>query len=481
MIGNMPKAYPDELIYSVLARCYVADGYMIYREFAEDVFVNKKEAPSVEFLGGYKKEIIGRLCRSFDAENLVQLICKGTQFPYYTRFYPLERKKQALEAICKGEKVTDLIRIKTQTKERYIRYCPRCVKEDRERYGETYWHRSHQLKGVNCCGKHGVRLKDSSLLLSGKASPNFHSAEIILQSCDLMEETAPNKERLLARYNQELLEAELDIDREITPITVIRNALYTAHFISKRGGTYRLEDIANAMALFYSECPEEAFQNFQISKLMTGKRLQPTDFARMGLFLGIEVKELLCSAQEDFCIAKFDENCLQFLQNGIGVNETARRLGVTSATVRNIRDGKLTADKKTRICQNGGKKKDWEALDKQLLSQVKKIVTIMKEKAGERPVRITKFLVATKLSISSRSFNRLRHCANYVKQFEETQEEFWAREIIWAITKIEKEGSELYYTAVRRLLNVKRKQIAAALPFIADTRIRSIAAEMTED
>lgn len=26
MIGNMPKAYPDELIYSVLARCYVADN-----------------------------------------------------------------------------------------------------------------------------------------------------------------------------------------------------------------------------------------------------------------------------------------------------------------------------------------------------------------------------------------------------------------------------------------------------------------------
>lgn len=481
MIGNMPKAYPDELIYSVLARCYVADGYMIYREFAEDVFVNKKEAPSVEFLGGYKKEIIDRLCRSFDAENLVQLICKGTQFPYYTRFYPLERKKQALEAICKGEKITDLIRIKTQTKERYIRYCPRCVKEDRERYGETYWHRSHQLKGVNCCGKHGVRLKDSNLWLSGKASPNFHSAEITLQSCDLMEETAPNKERLLARYNQELLEAELDIDREITPITVIRNALYTAHFISKRGGTYRLEDIANAMALFYSECPEEAFQNFQISKLMTGKRLQPTDFARMGLFLGIEVKELLQSAREDFCIAKFDENCLQFLHSGIGVNETARRLGVTSATVRNIRDGKLTADKKTRISQNGGKKKDWEALDKQLLPQVKKIVTSMKEKAGERPVKITKYYVAEQLEISPKSFERLKRCTDYVNSFEETQEEFWAREIIWAITKIEKEGSELYYTAVRRLLNVKRKQIAAALPFIADTRIRSIAAEMTED
>lgn len=481
MIGNMPKAYPDELIYSVLARCYVADGYMIYREFAEDVFVNKKEAPSVEFLGGYKKEIIDRLCQSFDAENLVQLICKGTQFPYYTRFYPLERKKKALDAICQGEKITDLIRTKTQAKERYIRYCPRCVKEDRERYGETYWHRSHQMKGVNCCGKHGVRLKDSNLLLSGKASPNFHSAEITLQSCDLIEETAPNKERLLAMYNQELLEAEVDIDREITPITVIRNALYTSHFISRRGGTYRLEDIANAMALYYSECPEEALLDFQISKLMTGKRLQPTDFARMGLFLGIEVKELFQSAQEDFCIAKFDEACIHALQSGIGVNETARQLGVTSSTVRNIRDGKLTADKKTRICQSGGKKKDWEALDKQLLPQVKKTVSFMKEKAGERPVKITKFLVAEQLEISQKSFERLKRCTDYVNSFEETREEFWAREIIWAITKIEKEGSELYYTAVRRLLNVKRKHIAAALPFITDTRIRSIAAEMTED
>lgn len=481
MIGNMPKAYPDELIYSVLARCYVADGYMIYREFAEDVFVNKKEAPSVEFLGGYKKEIIDRLCQSFDAENLVQLICKGTQFPYYTRFYPLERKKKALDAICQGEKITDLIRTKTQAKERYIRYCPRCVKEDRERYGETYWHRSHQMKGVNFCGKHGVRLKDSNLLLSGKASPNFHSAEITLQSCDLIEETAPNKERLLAMYNQELLEAEVDIDREITPITVIRNALYTSHFISRRGGTYRLEDIANAMALYYSECPEEALLDFQISKLMTGKRLQPTDFARMGLFLGIEVKELLQSAQEDFCIAKFDETCIHALQSGMGVKETARRLGVSDATVRNIRDGIITAERKSKRGKGGCKKKDWGVLDKQLLPQVKKTVSFMKEKAGERPVKITKFLVAEQLEIPPKSFERLKRCTDYVNSFEETQEEFWAREIIWAIKKIEKEGSELYYTAVRRLLNVKRKHIAAALPFITDTRIRSIAAEMTED
>lgn len=158
------------------------------------------------------------------------------------------------------------------------------------------------------------------------------------------------------------------------------------------------------MALYYSECPEEALQDFQISKLMTGKRLQPTDFARIGLFLGIEVKELLRSAREDFCIAKFDENCLQFLRNGIGVNETARRLGVTSSTVRNIRDGKLTADKKTRICQSGGKKKDWEAFDKQLLPQVKKTVSFMKEKAGERPVKITKYYVAEQLEIPPKSF-----------------------------------------------------------------------------
>jgi len=41
-----------------------------------------------------------------------------------------------------------------------MRVCPLCVKEDRERYGETYWHLSHQLQGIDVCHKHGCYLTD---------------------------------------------------------------------------------------------------------------------------------------------------------------------------------------------------------------------------------------------------------------------------------------------------------------------------------
>lgn len=99
MLGIMPKAYPDELIYSVLARAYVADGYMIYREFAEDVFKDKRNEPSYEFTGNLKIDVLQQLCVSYGVNDLKELIRRGTQFPYYTRFYPKQRRDAAYEAL----------------------------------------------------------------------------------------------------------------------------------------------------------------------------------------------------------------------------------------------------------------------------------------------------------------------------------------------------------------------------------------------
>lgn len=39
-----------------------------------------------------------------------------------------------------------------------LRICHHCIKEDREKYGEAYLHRAHQLSGVEFCHKHQVRL-----------------------------------------------------------------------------------------------------------------------------------------------------------------------------------------------------------------------------------------------------------------------------------------------------------------------------------
>lgn len=57
-IAYFPEVYPDELVYSVLARYYVHSGYSAYIFCAEDVFVNKKLSPDKEFVNALKPEVL---------------------------------------------------------------------------------------------------------------------------------------------------------------------------------------------------------------------------------------------------------------------------------------------------------------------------------------------------------------------------------------------------------------------------------------
>jgi hypothetical protein len=44
-----------------------------------------------------------------------------------------------------------------------LRYCIECASEDRSKWGETYWHRIHNVTGVEVCPTHDVFLVDSTV------------------------------------------------------------------------------------------------------------------------------------------------------------------------------------------------------------------------------------------------------------------------------------------------------------------------------
>lgn len=56
MIGFMPQIYPDELVYSMLARYYVYSGYSAYIDAADDLFSNKRTRPVPEFINAISVE-----------------------------------------------------------------------------------------------------------------------------------------------------------------------------------------------------------------------------------------------------------------------------------------------------------------------------------------------------------------------------------------------------------------------------------------
>ena len=96
MIAYFPTAYPDELLYSQLARYYTKSGYMAYAYAAEELYVSKIVRPDMEFVNVFTPDALRMISKDMTMEDVVM---QHTMFPYYGRFLPLERRQRAFHAL----------------------------------------------------------------------------------------------------------------------------------------------------------------------------------------------------------------------------------------------------------------------------------------------------------------------------------------------------------------------------------------------
>lgn len=52
-----------------------------------------------------------------------------------------------------------------ETEKLTINHCSECAVEDTQNYGVSYWHRIHQIPGIECCPIHNTRLIENDLLI----------------------------------------------------------------------------------------------------------------------------------------------------------------------------------------------------------------------------------------------------------------------------------------------------------------------------
>lgn len=104
-----------------------------------------------------------------------KFINDNTIFPYYAPFLSYKRASQIRSDMrnCGDNRINSRIGpINTKlARATYFKFCPMCVKEDRQCYGETYWHRIHQIHGVEVCSHHAVFLEASQALINNKRNP----------------------------------------------------------------------------------------------------------------------------------------------------------------------------------------------------------------------------------------------------------------------------------------------------------------------
>ncbi|MGF2011009.1 TnsD family Tn7-like transposition protein [Nostoc sp. DedVER01b] len=165
MLGCFPDSYPDELFYSICARFHDRVQYPSQRSTIRDLF-QTKNAIAIFDLPSRLDKLIASLPAGH-RYTVEYLIDNYTLLPFYRPFLPPDRLQLVTEDMRgdNGSKIHTRLGIVAGSIETpaYLRFCPICIQKDREQFGESYWHRLHQVTGVEVCPTHQVFLEQSTL------------------------------------------------------------------------------------------------------------------------------------------------------------------------------------------------------------------------------------------------------------------------------------------------------------------------------
>ena len=173
MLHWFPTPYPDELLYSVLARYHVWSGNTSPKMTTEELF-GKRTVRSVWDLPANLNILLGQLGSYWDAS---QLINNNTMYPYYATFSLPKQAEQVRESMLDSDGSTIHTRIGVAASNVKLKtnlwVCSNCIKEDMDTYGETYWRRVHQAPGVFICPKHETALEKTTVSVKAQNQHEF--------------------------------------------------------------------------------------------------------------------------------------------------------------------------------------------------------------------------------------------------------------------------------------------------------------------
>jgi len=183
MIGFFPDPYPDELLYSVCARFADRVQYRGKSSVIRELFGTRNAVAIVDFPCrlGHLVDILP----SGHHYTVDRFIDDHTLLPFYSPFCPPQRINQVREDMrgSNGCRIYGRLGILVNRPADWLQFCPICVNNDIQKFGECYWHRVHQLPGVKVCPIHGVFLEESQAHIRHRQQPwELIAAQNILPS-----------------------------------------------------------------------------------------------------------------------------------------------------------------------------------------------------------------------------------------------------------------------------------------------------------
>lgn len=257
MIGFFPEPLPDELFFSICSRYAEMLAYPTKRTARYDLFKSKRTVVSVDF--PIKLETLINVLPPGHFLTTDRFINDHTLLPLFIPFVPAKRVSTIKKQMRKdGANVHGSLGVNTFSgKVKVFRYCPACIQEDRDAHGETYWHRSHHIPGINVCATHKNYLKNSEVPLRYSAMrAAFVTAETTLQRAD-MTAVYEHDDRLLALQTSLANNATWLLQQPIFAGYETNHRNHYVHLLYERGyctysGVLDRRKLANDLTAHYS-------------------------------------------------------------------------------------------------------------------------------------------------------------------------------------------------------------------------------------
>lgn len=428
MIAHMPTIYPDELVYSWFCRYYVHSGCFSHKMALQELYCKKSDYLSKEFIGNLNKKAMEQIDKIY---SLDRLVLDHTMYPQYARFIPLAEKKEALYRLgydsCDVHYLFPVL--PRNDGERYLRYCPLCVKEDRETYGEAYWHRKHQIRNMCICTQHKCRLLKSSVPAKSEQSFTFCPAE----NYTYEREAVFENNSLAIQYMEYLVsvfESVMDFESDIPISSILYDGMSRTKYLKPSGRSRYTKMLAEDINIFYENMGVcNIVSVYQIQRILLGSLSEFSAICQIAFFLGMR----------------------------------AERLTASSLTVEQIKQ-----EQDSHYMRNTAPV-DWELLDREMAPVLEKVIKAVYDGTANengRPERVSEKLVYREMNLLGHQLENMPQCKAIFEKYTESYPETWARKITWAYKKLEEEGEPFCWTDIRKISGVKKKNIQLVIPYL---------------
>lgn len=192
----------------------------------------------------------------------------------------------------------------------------------------------------------------------------------------------------------------------------------------------------------------------------------------LAMFLNVLVADLVSmKLPEQTQEQRFDEQIYLLHEQGLKYPEIARRLGASYDTVKAIGEQRYKKYHKesNKALKCGTKAYDWQQIDKDTFPLVRDAIRKLQGNGTNRPKKVTVFAIEKLLHLpSKRIATYLPMCKAEIEKYQESQEEYWAREVVWAVNHVITEGNRLNWKQIRNLTNMRKKDLIKCVPYLLD-------------